>query len=155
MYVPSVATYTAVGSLATMLFVLKYPPRRRSGLILHAAVAGFGIAIIIFAFSDNFALSLLALAVSGACDAVSVVLRNSIQRLAAPDAMRGRIAAVNSLFIGASNELGAFESGVAASIFGLRRSVWLGGIATLAVVALTAWRAPRLRQLDLEAEAGR
>ena len=143
----------AVGSLAMMLVVLRVPPQRRAGRAFLGSVAGFGMATIVFALSDNIVLSLLALAAAGACDAVSVVVRVAIVRLSAPENMRGRVAAVSSLFIGASNEIGAFESGVAATIFGTRRAVWLGGLLTLAVVAATAWRAPLLARLDLAAEA--
>jgi hypothetical protein len=93
------------------------------------------------------------LTISGACDGVSVVTRRAISRLMVPHAMRGRIAAVSTVFIGSSNELGAFESGFAASIFDTARSVWLGGLLTLFVVAITAVKAPRLFNLDLDQAA--
>lgn len=139
----------AAGGLAAMLFATRHPPRARAGLALHLAVAGFDVSIIVFGLSTSFALSLAALVCAGVCDGVSMVIRQSIMQLIAPDGMRGRIAAVRSVFIISSNELGDFESGVAASLLGAAPAVWLGGMVTLAVVAVTAWRAPGLRRLDL------
>jgi len=143
----------AIGSLGVMLFALKYPPRRRAGRALHIAVAGFGVSMICFGLSENFLLSLALLAISGAFDGISVVTRRAISRLMVPHAMRGRVSAVSTVFIGSSNEIGAFESGVAASIFGTARSVWLGGLVTLVVVAVTAVKAPKFFNLDLEQAA--
>jgi hypothetical protein len=140
---------SSAGGLAAMLVATHHPPRARAGLVLHLVVAGFGVSIIVFGLSTSFALSLAALAAAGACDGVSMVIRQAIMQLIAPDAMRGRIAAVRSVFITSSNELGDFESGVAASLVGAVPAVWLGGLVTLAVVAVTAWRAPVLRRLDL------
>jgi MFS family permease len=146
----------SAGVLAAMMVAVRHPPRARAGLALHLAIAGFGAAVIVFGLSTNFALSMAALFVMGACDGVSVVVRHAIVRLAAPEGMRGRIAAVRSVFINSSNELGTFESGLTASIVGPAPAVWLGGIATLLIVAVTAWRAPRLRRLDLsELQAGK
>ena len=143
----------ALGSLGVMIIALRNPPRRHAGRLLHISVAGFGISIIFFGLSENFLLSFVLLTISGACDGVSVVTRRAISRLMVPHAMRGRIAAVSTVFIGSSNELGAFESGFAASIFGTARSVWLGGLLTLFVVAMTAVKAPKLFNLDLDQAA--
>jgi MFS family permease len=145
----------AVGALLVMVIAMRYPPKRSAGRIFHVAVAGFGCSMILFALSENFILSLVLLMIAGACDGVSVVIRRAITRLMAPDAMRGRVSAVSTVFIGSSNEIGAFESGVAASIFGTARSVWIGGVLTLIVVAVTAVKAPRLLNLDLQKEASK
>ena len=109
--------------------------------------------MICFGLSENFLLSLALLAISGAFDGISVVTRRAISRLMVPHAMRGRVSAVSTVFIGSSNEIGAFESGVAAGIFGTARSVWLGGLVTLVVVAVTAVKAPKFFNLDLEQAA--
>jgi MFS family permease len=132
---------------------MKYPPKRYAGRLLHVAIAGFGVAMIAFALSTSFVLSFALLVVAGMCDGVSVVVRRAITRLFAPDAMRGRVAAVSTVFIGSSNELGAFESGVAATLVGTVRSVWIGGALTLGVVAVTAAKAPKLFNLDLDKAA--
>jgi MFS family permease len=142
----------AIGSLAIMLISMRHPPKRHAGRVLHIAIAGFGCSMILFALSENFMLSFILLIVAGGCDGLSVVIRRAITRLMAPNAMRGRVAAVSTVFIGSSNELGAFESGVTASIFGTARSVWLGGALTLVVVAVTALKAPRLLNLDITKE---
>ncbi len=139
----------SAGALAAMLVTTRHPPRSHAGLVLHVAVAGFGVGIIVFGLSTSLPLSLAALAFAGACDGTSVVIRRAIVRIAAPDALRGRVAAVRGLFLNASNELGSFESGVAASLLGTVPAVWLGGVVTLVVVAATAWRAPDLRRLNL------
>ncbi len=141
----------AVGALAVMLWSTRRPPVAKAGRNLMLAVAGFGVTMIVFGLSQNFYLSLVALMFSGAFDGISVVIRRAILRLLSPDHMRGRIAAVNAVFIGSSNEIGALESGVAASLLGARPAVWLGGIVTLLVVATSAWRAPELRRLALSA----
>ncbi len=139
----------SAGALLAMLVTTRHPPRAHAGVVLHAAVAGFGVGIIVFGLSTDLALSLAALFFAGLCDGTSVVVRRAIVRIAAPDALRGRVAAVRGLFLNASNELGSFESGVAASLVGAAPAVWLGGAITLVVVAATAWRAPELRRLDL------
>ena len=113
------------------------------------AVAGFGISILVFAVSTNFILSVVALFMTGVTDGVSMVIRNVTVRIYSPEAMRGRISSVSWVFIGASNELGAFESGLMASLLGTVPSVVLGGLVTLAVVGIVAVRAPLLRRLDL------
>ncbi len=140
----------AAGSLVAALACTRLLPRRRAGLVLHAAIACFGVAIIVFGLSRSFPLSLAALFLAGICDGVSVVIRNTILRLASPEALRGRIAAVKSVFVGSSNELGALESGLLAAAIGAVPTVLLGGAVTLAVVAIIAVRAPTLRRLNLE-----
>jgi len=139
----------SVGALGAMLVATRHPPRHRAGLALFVAIAGFGVAIITFALSRSFVLSLIALLVVGACDGVSMVVRQAILRLVAPGAMRGRISAVRSVFVNASNELGEVESGVLAHWLGVVPAVWVGGLITLGVVAVTAWRAPALRRMNL------
>jgi MFS family permease len=140
----------SVGALLVMLWSTRYPPGKRAGSTLLWAVAGFGISIIVFALSKNFALSLLALAFTGIFDGISMVIRGAILRLRSPEHMRGRIASVSWMFIGSSNEIGALESGVAARFLGTIPTVWIGGVVTLLVVAVTAYFAPQLRELDLE-----
>ena len=140
----------AVGAIIVGIALAKYPPNKQAGRLLLVAVAGFGICIISFALSADFWFAALMLMLSGACDGVSVVMRTTIMQLITPDEMRGRVAAINGIFIGSSNELGAFESGLAARIMGLIPSVIFGGTMTLAVVASTAYLAPRLRKLELQ-----
>jgi len=139
----------AIGGLMTGLFLARHPINLHAGRWLLAAVAGFGICIISFAISANFWVAGLLLMLSGVCDGVSVVMRTTIMQLVTPDAMRGRVSAINGIFIGSSNELGAFESGFAARLMGLVPSVIFGGIMTLTVVAATAKLAPKLRRLEL------
>jgi MFS family permease len=138
------------GALLAMLWCSRHPPVRHAGRNLFWAVAGFGVSMIVFAFSRSFTLSVLALAFSGMFDGISVVIRRGIMRLLSPDHLRGRIASVSMIFIGSSNELGAFESGVAAALLGTARSVWLGGIVTLLVVVVAAAFTPELRRLSLD-----
>ena len=140
----------AVGSLLIMLWSTRYPPIRHAGRNLLICVTGFGLSIIVFAFSKNFILSLLMLTLSGIFDGVSMVIRRSIVRLLSPDDMRGRISAVSWIFIGASNELGAFESGLLAHFIGTVPCVWAGGAVTLLVVGLTTVLAPKLRRLSFD-----
>lgn len=137
------------GGLAAMAVAIRFPPRERAGLALLAAVAGFGMAVIGFGLSTDFRLSVALLFVMGACDGISVVVRHAIVRLAAPEGMRGRIAAVRMVFLNSANELGDFESGVAAYLVGPAIAVASGGAITLAVVAVTAAIAPKLRRLNL------
>jgi MFS family permease len=140
----------AVGALLMAAILAYYPPKQHSGKILLGAVAGFGMCTLGFAVSKNYYLSMLMLAGTGFFDNVSMVIRGTIVQVFTPDAMRGRVSSVNSLFIGSSNELGAFESGAAARLMGLVPSVIFGGCMTLLVVA-SAWvTAPKLRNLDLK-----
>lgn len=140
----------AAGAVLTGLALARFPLERNAGRWLLAAVAGFGLCMIGFALAPLFWLGAAALMLSGVCDGVSVVMRSTIMQLATPDAMRGRVTAINGLFIGSSNELGAFESGLAARWLGLIPSVIFGGTMTLLVVAATAVLAPKLRKLDLK-----
>ncbi len=140
----------SVGALAVTLWATRHPPTHNAGRTLLISVAGFGISITLFALSHTLWLSLLALVFSGGFDGVSMVIRRSILRLRTPAHLRGRVASVSLLFIGSSNEIGAFESGFAASLLGTVRSVWLGGLVTLAVVGVSAWKIPELRGLSLE-----
>jgi MFS family permease len=138
----------AVGSLAMSVLLVRWPPKRRVGHRMFAAVIAFGIATIVFGFARSFPLSLAALVVLGAADTISVVIRSSLVQLETPDAMRGRVGAVNSLFIGTSNQLGEFESGVTASLFGTVPATVLGGVGTLAVALLWMRIFPSLRTFD-------
>ncbi len=140
----------AVGALLVSVFLIRRPIRKNAGRILLASVAAFGLCILGFGVSESFWISALILALSGAVDAISMVVRGTVVALHSPEHMRGRIAAVNSMFIGSSNELGALESGVAAKLLGTVPSVLFGGTMTLIVVAVTAWRAPKLRELELK-----
>ncbi len=140
----------AIGAVMTGVFLARHPLNLRAGRWLLGAVAGFGVCMICFALSVNFWIAGLLLVFSGVCDGVSVVMRTTILQLATPDTMRGRVSAINGIFIGSSNELGAFESGVAARLMGLVPSVVFGGAMTLAVVAVTAKLAPKLRRLELQ-----
>jgi MFS family permease len=135
-----------IGALVMALFIAHRPPQR-AGVTLLWAVAGFGAATVVFGFSHWFWLSLWMLFMTGAFDQISVVVRHTLVQVLTPDAMRGRVSAVNSAFITTSNELGAFESGTVAKLAGTVFSVVSGGIGTLVVVALAAWRWPELRQL--------
>lgn len=144
------AAAPSAGAFLSMLWATRFPPIKRAGKILLGAVAGFGVSIIIFALSKNFYLSLFALALSGFLDGISMVIRGTIVRLYSPEHLRGRIAAVNWIFIGSSNEIGAFESGFAAKLLGTVPSVVAGGIVTLLVVLVTAFKAPKLREVDLD-----
>ncbi len=137
-----------VGAVVMATAVAHWPLRRHAGAIMLWCVAGFGIFTVIFGVSRNLALSLAALAMIGACDMVSVIVRHTLIQLSTPDEMRGRVSAVNVLFIGASNEVGQFESGITAQWFGTVPAVVLGGLGTIAIVALWAWRFPALRQVN-------
>jgi MFS family permease len=137
----------AAGALVASLILAARPPLRRAGRALLLSVAGFGLAMIVFALSRSFVLSLVALAVSGALDMVSVLVRSTLMQLRVPEHMLGRVSSINQIFIGSSNEIGAFESGLAARLLGTVPAVVFGGVVTLAVVALTGWRAPSLRRL--------
>jgi MFS family permease len=140
----------ALGAVFMALILAYHPPVRRSGVKLLWAVGGFGACIIFFALSQNFWLSLVLLALSGMFDNVSVIIRGTILQMYTPDEMRGRVASVNSLFIGSSNELGSFESGLAARIMGLVPSVVFGGAMTVSIVLATAGFAPKLRKMEIK-----
>jgi MFS family permease len=137
-----------VGASAMAVVLSHRPPQRRVGRTLLITVAGFGLATLVFAFSRNMWLSIGALAAAGAFDMVSVVIRNGLVQLNTPDAMRGRVNAVESVFIGASNELGSFESGTLAQFLGPVAAVAIGGAGTLLVVACAALGFPALRNSD-------
>ena len=137
----------AVGSVAMALVLAHRPPIQRAGRSLLLSVAAFGLCWIVFAFSRSFTLSMVLLACSGALDNVSVVVRQTLLQIRTPAALMGRVSAVSSFFITSSNEIGAFESGVAARLLGLVPSVVFGGLMTLGVVGVTAWKAPELRRL--------
>lgn len=139
----------ALGAVAVGLWLARFPIDRNAGRILLWAVAGFGVSIIGFGLSRELWLSAFFLLLSGLCDGVSVVVRSTILQLATPDGMRGRVSSINGIFIGSSNELGAFYAGSMARLLGLVPAVVLGGCVTLGVVAATAWRAPRLRRLHM------
>lgn len=145
------AAAPSVGAFLSMVWATRFPPIKRAGKILLGVVGGFGVAIIVFALSKNFYLSLFALALSGFLDGISMVIRSTILRLYSPEHLRGRIAAVNWIFIGSSNEIGAFESGFAAKLLGTIPSVVLGGIATLLIVGITAFASSKLRNMNLDA----
>lgn len=144
----------AVGALITSLVLARWPVRRRTGHVLLGAVAVFGAATLVFGLSTSFALSMAALAVTGAADMVNVVIRQTLVQLETPDAMRGRVSAVNSVFIGASNQLGEFESGATAAWLGPVGSVVLGGVGTLVVAALWLRLFPGLAQRDELVQTG-
>ncbi len=141
-------TAPAMGALATSLAVSRYPIRTRAGRLLFVAVTTFGLATIAFGLSRSFAFSFGALAVLGASDVVSVVIRSSLVALRTPDAMRGRVNAVNTLFIGTSNQLGEFESGAVAALVGPVGSVVLGGVGTIVVALLWLRIFPQLAAVD-------
>ena len=143
----------AVGALAMALLIARRPIQRHAGAILLGAVGVFGLSIVCFGLSHNLWLSLLVLTILGASDMISVVIRRVLVLVKTPDEMRGRVSAVESVFIGASNELGEFESGVTAAWFGVVPAVVLGGLGTLAVVGLWVRIFPQLRRVDsLEGE---
>jgi hypothetical protein len=139
-------TAPAVGATLMAVLLAHRPLRGRSGITLFWAVAGFGVLTIVFGVSRSLAVSLIALLLLGASDMVSVIIRATLTQLATPDEMRGRVTAVDMIFIGASNELGQFESGVTAQWFGTVPAVVLGGVGTLVVIGLWAWLFPELRR---------
>lgn len=138
------------GALLMSLYLIRYPIGRSAGKILLTVIAGFGLCMIGFGVSQSLFISMILLGLSGALDGVSMVIRGAIVQLSSPEEMRGRIASVNSFFIGSSNEIGAFESGVAAKLLGTFPSVIFGGCMTLVCVAMAAAFAPQLRQMHLD-----
>lgn len=140
----------AVGSVLTMILSAYISLNRKAGIKLLAAIFMFGVCMIVFGLSTIFWVSVLAMFLSGVFDGVSVVIRNTILQLHTPDNMRGRVASVNSIFVGSSNELGAFESGVTAKLMGTVTAVVFGGTMTLITVFITGIALPSFRKLDLE-----
>ncbi len=145
----------AVGAAVTALVLTRWPIERRTGISMFGCVAIFGVATIVFGLSTNLWLSLAALVVIGASDMISVFIRTALVNFATPDPMRGRVGSVNMLFIGASNELGEFESGFTAALFGTVPAVVIGGLGTLAVVAIWMRLFPPLRDVDKLSERQR
>ncbi len=139
----------AVGAALVAGYVARHSLAHGAGRLLFVCVGGFGIATIIFGLSHTFVLSVAALVLTGAFDMVSVVIRSTLVQLRTPNPMRGRVGAVENVFIGASNELGAFESGGIAALIGTQASVVLGGAATLAVIALWSVLFPELREFEV------
>jgi MFS family permease len=140
----------SLGAVCMALWLSKHPISHHAGKKLFAAIAGFGACMIVFGLSTNLYLSLAALFFSGLCDNVSVVIRSLIFQVFTPDAMRGRVASVNQIFIASSNELGAFESGVAAKLLTVVPSVVFGGAMTIGIVGITAATAKKLWRLNFE-----
>ena len=140
------ATY--LGNFVAIAMLTWKPLRGKQGTVLFYSVAGFGVCILVFALSTSFWLSFAALFASGLCDGVSVIIRGTVLQLFVPNEMRGRVSSVSSIFINSSNELGQFESGLAASIMGTVPSAVFGGCMTLLVVVVTWFKAPTLRKLE-------
>ncbi|MDZ4833085.1 MAG: MFS transporter [Candidatus Melainabacteria bacterium] len=140
----------SIGAFLSATYLMHNPIGGHAGRIFMAAVAGFGICMIGFGLSTNYYIALCILAVSGVLDGISVYLRSTIYQLLTPNDMKGRVAAVNSIFIGSSNEIGEFESGVACKFLGLVPSVVFGGCMTLLVVVVAFFKAPKLKKLNLE-----
>lgn len=140
----------AIGAVFMAFIIAFRPPQKNAGRNLFMSVAAFGLSTIFFGLSGNFVSAFICLLLTGAFDNVSVVIRHTILQLATPDNMRGRVSAVNGIFIGSSNEIGAFESGAAAKALGLRPSIVVGGVLTIAVVVLVSKVAPSLRKLDID-----
>src|ERR1700680_3891767 len=138
----------ALGAVLMAITVAHFPLRRRAGLTMMCCVFGFGVLTIVFGISRSFVMSLAALVLLGACDMISVIVRQTLVQISTPDQMRGRVSAVSGIFIGASNELGGFESGVTAQWFGTVPAVVLGGIGTIVIVVLWSWLFPALRRAD-------
>ncbi|HEX8039399.1 MAG TPA: MFS transporter [Chryseosolibacter sp.] len=138
----------SAGALLTAFYITHHPIRRNTGKILLACVAGFGICMILFALSADFWLSLGLLVASGCFDCISVIIRSTLLQTLTPENIKGRVSAVNHIFVGSSNEIGMFESGVAAELMGTIPSVIFGGCMTLVVVALVSWLAKSLRNLQ-------
>ena len=142
-------TAPAVGAVLMAFYMAVNPPAKNAGISLLLGVAAFGLFTVFFAFCTNYWLAFAMLLFTGAFDNISVVVRHSILQLSTPDEMRGRVAAVNSIFIGSSNEIGAFESGVAARLLGLVPSIAFGGVMTILVVLGVHKLNPKLKDLDI------
>ncbi len=140
----------AIGAIFMLMILAYYPIKKNAGIILLAAVFGFGIFIILFGISKLFWFSMFCLIMSGALDGISVSIRHTIVQLATPDDMRGRVSAVNSMFIGSSNEIGEFESGATASLMGTVPAVIFGGCMTCLIVVVTYFISPSIRKMELK-----
>ena len=139
----------SIGALITMIALTRFPPTRHAWRNMLLAVAGFGLFTLVFAFSNHVWLSLFALAMTGACDSISVVVRQTILQIYPPENMRGRVAAVNGMFVSSSNELGAFESGLAAKYMGTVMATVFGGCMTMLVVGLSWLKTSDLFGVDI------
>ena len=139
----------AMGAILMGTVLIRHPVSTGAGSKLLGSIAGFGLCILVFGLSKSYAVSFAALMLSGALDSVSMVIRGAIVQLCSPEGLRGRIAAVNAVFIGSSNEIGEFESGVAAKLLGTVPSVLFGGCMTLLTVAWVGWKSAEIRNLDL------
>jgi MFS family permease len=137
-----------IGSLMMIIFITFFPLRQNQGKILILGVTGFGVCIIVFGLSDVYWISFAALLLAGMLDGISVVIRGVVLQLTTPDVMRGRVSAVNSMFVNSSNELGQFESGFAARILGAAPAVIFGGVMTIIVAIITAIKAPALKKFE-------
>lgn len=144
----------AVGSVLMALIMAYYPISVNAGKKMLWCVAGFGVCIVLFGLSTNFWFSLLLLAFSGGFDSISVIIRSTLIHTLTPEYMKGRVSSVNNIFVGSSNEIGAFESGFTAKLMGTVTSVVFGGIMTMLVVGVTALKADKLRRLDITPELG-
>jgi MFS family permease len=142
----------SVGALAMAIYITHRPIRRNAGKILLACVSGFGVCMILFALSTDFWLSLFILMLSGAFDCISVIIRSTLLQTQTPENMKGRVSAVNHIFVNSSNEIGMFESGLVARLIGTVPSVMLGGFLTLGVVGATAWFSKAIRNLQSASE---
>jgi hypothetical protein len=138
----------SAGAVTMAILLAHYPLRRRAGAVLLWCVAGFGTFTVVFALSRSVVLSVMSLVLVGACDMVSVILRHTLVQISTPNQMRGRVSAVNMVFISASNEVGQFESGLTAQWFGTVPAAILGGIGTIVIVVLWAWLFPELRRVN-------
>jgi MFS family permease len=145
----------AAGAVLIAVLLALRPVQRRNGALMIGTVGMFGAATVAFGLSRSFWLSVILLAITGACDMVSVVIRSTLLQVLTPEPLLGRVSAVNSVFVGSSNEIGAFESGFTAKLFGAVPAVVLGGLATMGVVGTIAWRFPPLRKLDALPSAAR
>jgi MFS family permease len=137
-----------LGALTMSIVVARWPLRKNAGTAMLLCVFGFGACTVLFGLSHNLALSLIMLFLTGASDTVSVIVRSTMIQLGTPDEMRGRVSAVNMVFVGASNEVGQFESGITAQWFGPVPAVVLGGVGTMLIVMAWSWLFPGLRRLD-------
>lgn len=145
----------ALGAIGTALFLALKPMKKIHASQLLWVITGFGVCMVGFGLTTSFAVAMVLLALSGAFDSVSMVMRSTLMQLLIPETMRGRVSSVNSMFIISSNEIGAFRAGAGAAWLGLVPSIIAGGIGTLAVVGLTAWRAPKLRRLVVDVDEAR